>query len=189
MGIPYYGMNKDGNSLDSVILNHGFREITVVTAGDASHTLTDADGGIVLISAALADGAVIKLPSVTADNIGLEFRILFTGTMAGAAKIQLEDAGDAVFAGCIIGNRCGNGAGVADAAAVNRTSVVTTVAQGEKSLELDENDVTFGGGIGSEVVFRYASPKVVMVTGTLNVNVASTAVDLLQATTFTGTGY
>ena len=47
--------NKDFNNvLDSFYRKPSFREITVVTAADASHTLTDADHGVVLISAALA---------------------------------------------------------------------------------------------------------------------------------------
>ena len=189
MAIPQYGLESHGNVLDNVINNDGFKDITVVTAGDDSHTLSASDGGIVLISAALASGAVIKLPEATADTVGLEFNIIFAATMAAASKIQLPNAGSAVFAGVITQERCGNGAGVADAAAVNRTTVVTTVAQGEKSMELDENDVTFGGAIGTNLKFKYVSSKVVLVTGTTCVNVASTAVDALQATTFTGTGY
>ena len=191
MSIPYYGMNKDGNVLDNVVNNDGFKDITVVTAGDASHTLSASDGGIVLISAALASGAVIKLPECTADTVGLEFNIIFAATMAAASKIQLPDAGVGVFAGVIIQERCGTaGAGVAEhATAVRMLSVPTTVAQGEKSLELDENDETFGGAIGTNLKFKYVSPSVVLVSGTSYVNVATTALDAVQATTFTGTGY
>ncbi len=189
MAIPQYGMESHGNVLNNLVNNDGFKEITVATAADDSHTLSASDGGVVLISAALGSGAVIKLPECTADNIGLCFNIIYTGTMAAASKIQLPDSGSAVFAGVITQNRCGNGAGVADAAAVNRTTVVTTVAQAEKSLELDENDVTFGGAIGTNLWFRYVDPKVVLVTGDVLVNVASTALDALQATSFTGTGY
>ena len=189
MGIPLYGQNKAGQVLGNSVRNSGFKEITVVTAADDSHTLSVDDGGVVLISAALASGAVIKLPTATEDTIGLKFRLLYTGTMAVASKIQLPNAGNAVFAGVVTGNRCGNGAGVADAAAVNRTTVVTTVAQAEKSIELDENDVTFGGAVGTNLSFKYVAKDVVFVSGTTCVNVASTALDALQSTTFTGTGY
>ena len=189
MSVPQYGLNKHADALKASVNNTGFKDITVVTAADDSHTLAASDGGIVLISVALASGAVIKLPTANKARVGLRYRIIFSGTMAAAAKIQLSNSGDAVFAGVITQNRCGNAAGVADAAAVNRTTVVTTVAQGEKSMELDENDVTFGGAIGTDLEFIYASELVVFVSGNVLVNVASTAIDGLQATMFTGTGY
>ena len=189
MAIPLYGQNKAGGILNNVINNDGYREITVVTAADDSHTLSAADGGIIFISAALASGAVIKLPEATSENVGLEYRILFGGTMAAAASIELPNAKDSVFAGVITQNRSGNGAGVADAADVNRTTIVCQVSDAEKAMELDENDVTFGGAIGTDLTFSYVSENVVFVTGTSLVNVASTALDGLQATTFTGTGY
>ena len=56
-------------------------------------------------------------------------------------------------------------------------------------MELDENDVTFGGGVGTNLIFKYVANDVVFVSGVTCVNVASTALDGLQATTFTGTGY
>ena len=174
---------------DSVrnISTGGFREITVVTAADASHTLTASDHGVVLISAALADGAVIKLPEAKGDMVGWKTRLVFTGTGAGAAKVQLPDAGDATFAGVVTVERSAGASGVADAAAVNRVEVV--VGSGEKSIELDENDVTFGGAVGSVLDIHYVSETKVLVTGRLTVNVASTPVDALTATTFTATGY
>ena len=188
---PLYGQNKVGNALNTSIQNVGFREITVITAADDSHTLAESDGGIILISAALAAGSVIELPSVTAKNVGLEFNIIYSGTMATLSYIQLKDADDAVFSGVVHARRCGNAAGVTDAAAqtVVETTIVTTVAQGEKSLKLDENDVSFGGGIGTDLKFKYVSPSVVFVSGDINVNVADTAVDPVQATSFTATGY
>jgi len=190
MAIPQYGLESHGNVLDNVVNNDGFKEITVVTAGDDSHTLTASDGGVIFITAALASGAVIKLPECTADTVGLEFNIIYAGTMAAASKIQLPNAGSAVFAGVITQERCGNGAGVAEHATnVRMTTIVCTVAQAEKSMELDENDETFGGAIGTNLKFKYVSPKVVLVSGTSYVNVATTALDGLQATTFTGTGY
>ena len=174
---------------DSVsnIATGGFREITVATADDDSHTLKAADAGVVLISAALGDGSVIKLPTVTEDLVGWKTRLIFTGTGAGAAKIQLPNAGDATFAGVVTVERSAGASGVADAAAVNRVEVV--VGSGEKSIELDENDETFGGAVGSVLDIHYASLTKVVVTGRLTVNVATTAVDALSATTFTATGY
>jgi len=191
MSMPLYGQNKDGNALNAASENNsgGYREISITTAGDASHTLTTADAGIINISAALGSGAVIKLPAATVARVGLRYRILFTGTMAAAAQIDLPNAGTAVYVGVVTQNRSGNGAGVADAAAVNRTTVVTTLAQGEKSIELDQNDATFGGAIGTDLEFVYASTHEVIVSGTILVNVATTALDGLQATMFTGTGY
>ena len=191
MTMPLYGQNKDGDALNAAAENNagGYREISIITAGDASHTLTTADAGVINISAALASGAVIKLPTATEARVGLRYRILITGTMAAAATIDLPDSGTAVFVGVVTQNRSGTGAGVADAVAVNRTTVVTTLAQGEKSIELDEDDVTFGGAIGTDLTFVYASTHEVIVSGTILVNVASTALDGLQATMFTGTGY
>ena len=56
-------------------------------------------------------------------------------------------------------------------------------------MELDENDETFGGAIGSDLEFVYASKTKVIVSGRVLVNVATTALDGLTATMFTGTGY
>ncbi len=189
MSIPMYGQNKAGNALGGVVKNAGYKEISTVTAGDSSHTLSADDGGFIFITAALASASVIKLPEATAENIGLQYRILMGGTLAAAAKISLPNAKNSVFAGVITQERSGTGAGVADAADVNRTTIVTKVSDGEKTMELDENDVTFGGGVGSDLTFTYVAEDVVMVSGTSYVNVASTALDGLQATTFTGTGY
>ena len=92
MGIPLYGSNKAGNALNGHVKNAGYKEISTVTAGDSSHTLSADDGGVIFITAALASGAVIKLPEATADNIGLEYNIVFGGTMAAAASIELPYA-------------------------------------------------------------------------------------------------
>ena len=192
MGIPLYGQNKDGNALNASTEIHsgGFKEISIITAGDASHTLGTADAGIIVVSAALASGAVIKLPTASAARVGLKYRILFTGTMAAAAKIQLPDAGSAVFVGVVTQERCGNAAGVAEHATnVRMTTVVTTQALAEKSMELDENNETFGGAIGTDLEFVYASTNTVIVSGKVYANIATTALDGLQATMFTGTGY
>ena len=191
MAIPLYGQNKDGDALGALSKNVGYKEISTITAGHASHTLSEEEGGIILVSAAMASGAVIQLPLATVHNIGLEYRIIFAGTMAAAMTIDLKNAGSAVYAGVVHVQRCGNAAGVSDAAAqtVVETTIVTTVAQGEKSLELDENDVTFGGGIGTDLLFNYVSPDVVFISGNIMVNAADTAIDALQATSFSATGW
>ena len=191
MAIPLYGQNKAGGILNNAIKNSGYREITVVTAADDSHTLSAADGGLIFISAALASAAVIKLPEATSENVGLEYNIVYGGTMAAASSIELPNAKDSVFAGVVHARRCGNAAGVTDSGSqvVNVTSIVTAVSDGEKALELDENDVSFGGGIGTDLTFKYVAENVVFVTGSINVNVADTAVDPVQSTSFTSTGY
>ena len=180
------------NVLDSYRHVGGYREITVVTAADASHTITEADAGVINISAALASGAVIKLPAADGANmIGWHCKILFTGKMAAAASIELPNGGTGNFVGLIEVQRGGDGssfAGNAPAAtAVERVPVIPGSSM--QAIELDENDVTFGGAIGSFLDFFYASTTEVVVTGTLNVNVDSTAIDALTATTFTATGY
>ena len=45
MTMPLYGQNKDGDALNAAAENNsgGYREISIITAGDASHTLTTAD--------------------------------------------------------------------------------------------------------------------------------------------------
>ena len=191
MGIPMYGQNKAGQALSGVVKNAGYKEISTVTAGDISHTLTADDGGFIWITAALASAAVIKLPEATPENIGLQYRIVFGGTMAAACSIDLPNAKNSVYAGVVHVQRCGTAAGVSDAAAqtVVETTVVTKVSDGEKALELDENDVTFGGGIGTDLTFSYVAEDVVFVTGDIMVNVADTAIDAVQSTSFTGTGY
>ena len=190
MSIPLYGQNKVGDVLNNVVKNDGFKDISVVTAGDASHTLSADDGGVIFISAALASGAVIKLPEALPENIGLEYRIVFGGTLAAAASIELPNAKSSLFTGVITQERCGNGSGVAEHATnVRMTTIVCTVAQAEKAIELDENDETFGGALGTDLTFKYVSKDIVFVTGTSYVNLATTALDGLQATTFTGTGY
>tara|TARA_Y100000114_G_C11692832_1_gene294459 strand:- start:135 stop:746 length:612 start_codon:yes stop_codon:yes gene_type:complete len=177
--------------LDSTPALGGYRDITVVTAGDDSHTLTESDAGVVNISAALADGAVIKLPAATANLVGWHTKILFTGKMAAAASIRLPNGGTGNFVGVIEVQRGGDGtsfAGNAPAAtAVERVPVIP--GAGAQQIALDENDETFGGAIGSVLDFFYASTTEVVVTGTLNVNKDSTAIDALTATTFTATGY
>ena len=191
MAIPLYGQNKAGSILNNLVNNDGYREITVITAADDSHTLAASDGGLIFITAALANAAVIKLPEATSENVGLKYNVVFGGTMAAAASIELPNAKDSVFAGVVHVQRCGNAAGVADAAAqtVVETTVVTNVSDGEKALELDENDVTFGGGIGTDLTFSYVAENVVFVTGDIMVNVQDTAIDAVQSTSFTGTGY
>ena len=190
MSMPLYGQNKVGNVVSSLVKNSGYKEISVVTAGDASHTLSETDGGTVFISAALASAAVIKLPEATVDRIGLKYRVVMGGVLAAAAKISLPDAKNSVFAGVITQERCGNVAGVVEhATQVRMTTIVTTVTQAEKTMELDEDDVTFGGAIGTDLTFEYVDEDVVFVTGKSYVNVATASLDGLQATTFTGTGY
>ena len=111
--------------------------------------------------------------------------------MAAACSIDLPNAKNSVYAGVVHVQRCGTAAGVSDAAAqtVVETTVVTKVSDGEKALELDENDVTFGGGIGTDLTFSYVAEDVVFVTGDIMVNVQDTAIDAVQSTSFTGTGY
>ena len=191
MANPMYGQNKADNILSNLIKNDGYKEITVVTAADDSHTLAASDGGIIFISAALASGAVIKLPEATSENVGLQYNVVYGGTMDAASSIELPNAKDSVFAGVVHVQRCGNAAGVSDAAAqtVVETTIVTNVSDGEKALELDENDVTFGGGIGTDLTFSYVAENVVFVTGDIMVNVADTAIDAVQTTSFTGPGW
>ena len=190
MAIPLYGQNKAGEALKSAANSAGYKEITVVTAGDASHTLSESDAGVIFINCALASGAVIQLPQAKESNIGLRYRILFGGTMAAACSIELPNAYSNVFAGVITQERCGNGAGVAEPATnVRMTTIVTKQSDGEKALELDENDETFGGAIGTDLQFEYASADVVIVSGKSYVNVANTALDGLQSTSFTATGW
>jgi hypothetical protein len=190
MAMPMYGQNKVGDILNNLVKNDGYKEISTITAGDSSHTLSADDGGLIFITAALASASVIKLPEATQANVGLEYRIVFAGTMAAAASIELPNAKNSVFAGIITQERCGNASGVAEHATnVRMTTIVTKPSDAEKALELDENDVTFGGAIGSDLTFKYVAEDVVFVTGTSYVNVATTALDGLQATTFTGTGY
>ena len=43
MSMPMYGQNKAGDALNALAGNVGYREISVVTAGDATHTLTADD--------------------------------------------------------------------------------------------------------------------------------------------------
>ena len=190
MAIPLYGQNKAGEALKSAANSVGYKEITVVTAGDASHTLSESDAGVIFINCALASAAVIKLPQAKESNIGLRYRILFGGTMAAACSIELPNAYSNVFAGVITQERCGNASGVAEhATAVRMTTIVTKQSDGEKALELDENDETFGGAIGTDLQFEYASADVVIVSGKSYVNVATSALDGLQATSFTATGW
>ena len=191
MSIPMYGQNKDGDALSAVaeIYGAGFKEISTITAGDSSHTLSVADAGIVLISAALASGAVIKLPTANSASVGLKYQLLYTGTMAAASKIQLPNAGSAVFDGVVVQERAGSsGAGVAEAATVVAILAIVP-GSSKKSMELDENNETFGGGIGTSLEFVYASKTKVIVTGRVLVNVASTALDAVTSTLFTATGY
>ena len=55
MSIPLYGQNKAGDALKSAVNSSGYKEITVITAGDASHTLSESDAGIIFINCAVRD--------------------------------------------------------------------------------------------------------------------------------------
>jgi hypothetical protein len=167
----------------------GVTEITVVTAADASHTLSVSAPGLVRINAALASGSVIKLPAATADNVGLYYKIIFEKTMAAAASIRLPNGGTGNFSGCVIVERCGSsGAGVAEHATFVR-AIAIVPGSSKQQIVLDENDASLGGGIGTTLEFYYASTTEVIVTGRILVNVASTVVTAATATTFTATGY
>jgi len=175
--------------LDSARNAGGFREITATGAGDASHTITEADAGVVLISAAIADGSVIKLPAADGANmVGWHTKLVFTGVGAGAYKIQLPNGGTGTYAGVVTFERSAAGAGVAEHA-TNVRSVEAVIGANEQSIDLDENDVSFGGSVGTVLDFFYASTTKVVVTGRATVNVATTAVDAVTATSFTATGY
>tara|TARA_B100000287_G_C20388369_1_gene684527 strand:+ start:41 stop:709 length:669 start_codon:yes stop_codon:yes gene_type:complete len=184
-GVVTGGVTFNGNYTSKVAV----KTISVATAADASHTLAVDDAGVVLITAALENASVIKLPAANATNaVGTYYKIIFAATMAGAASIELPDGGTGNFVGCIEINRCGSsGAGVADAAAVNRIAIVP--GSSKQSIELDENNKTYGGGIGSILEIYYASTTEVVVTGHLNVNLATTGVDAAASTSFTANGY
>jgi len=166
------------------------RTVKAITdASGTSHPLTPEDAGLVNVSAILAAGSVIKLPAATPANVGLYYKIIFTASMAAAAQIQLPQLGTATFEGVIVQERCGTGAGVAEHATNVRATTIVPDPGAEQSIELDENDVTFGGGIGTSLEFYYVSTTQVFVTGRMLVNAATSALDGLTATTFTATGY
>ena len=123
--------------------------------------------------------------------VGWRTKIIFTGKMAAAASIELPNGGTGNFVGCIEVQRGGDGSSFAGnspaATAVERVPVIP--GANAQAIELDENDETFGGAIGSVLDIYYASTTEVVVTGTLNVNKDSIAIDALTATTFTATGY
>ena len=166
------------------------RTVKAITdASGTSHPLTPEDAGLVNVSAVLAAGSVIKLPAATPANVGLYYKIIFTAAMAGAAKIQLPQGGTATFEGVVVQERCGTGAGVAEHATNVRATTLVPDPGAEQCIELDENDVTFGGGVGTHLEFYYVSTTQVFVTGRLLTNVATSALDGLTASTFTATGY
>lgn len=179
------GVTFNGNYTSKV----GVKTISVATADDASHTLAVDDAGVILITAALDNASVIKLPAANETNaIGTYYKIIFANTMAGACSIELPNGGTGNFIGAIEVQRCGStGAIVADAAGNNRVALVP--GSNIQSIELDENDISFGGAIGSILEFYYASTTQVVVTGHLNINVATTGIDAEIATVFTANGY
>ena len=175
------GVTFNGNYTNKV----GVKTISVVTADDASHTLAVDDAGVVLITAALEASSVIKLPAANATNaVGTYYKIIFANTMAQACSIELPNGGTGNFLGAIEVQRCS--AADPDAATVNR--IAFAPGSSKQSIELDENDESFGGAIGSVLEFYYASTTEVVVTGHLNVN-STSAVDAAAGGTFTANGY
>jgi hypothetical protein len=182
------GFDIETADLRGAISTVGVTTISVVTAADASHTLSASAPGLVLITAALANGSVIKLPAASAANVGLYYKIVIAGKLANAAQIQLPNGGTGNFAGVVIIERCGpSGDGSARAAVVE--CIAITPGSSKQSLDLDAVDETFGGGIGTTLEFYYASTTEVVVTGDIKVDLDSTAIDAATATTFTATGY
>ena len=147
----------------------GVKNISVATADDASHTLTENDAGLVIITANLGSGSVIKLPSPTASNIGLYYKVIMLGTMAAAASIGLADASTAFLHGPI--NVVKTTANYSTEEANN----VVVLADGtdDQLLALDQNDETKGGAPGSILEFYYVSLTKVAVTGTILVDVVT----------------
>jgi hypothetical protein len=148
---PFFGPTKD---------------ISVVTAADASHTLATTDAGLVIVTGDLAAGSVIRLPSPSAANIGLYYKVLILGTLAGAASIGLADASTGFLHGAITVEKV-----TADyvTAEVNNVVIVAN-GSSHQLLDLDQDNVVNGGAPGSLLEFYYASATKVVVTGTLLVN-------------------
>ena len=144
----------------------GVKNITVVTAADASHPLTENDAGLVLITANLANGAVIRLPSPIASNIGLHYKVVMLGTMAAACSIGLADASTAFLHGCI--NVVKTTANYVTGAPCHKSIIAN--GSSHQLLDLDQDLDTKGGAPGSILEFYYVSLTKVAVTGTLLVN-------------------
>lgn len=163
------------------VFGAGFNDISVVTAADASHTLSDADAGIVVISGNLATGSEIKLPTPTTSNLGTYFKIIIQGTLAGTCKIGLADAGTAVLVGTATVTKTTANYTTAEA---NQINVVT--GADTQALDLDQDTATKGGAPGSVIEFYYATTAKVVVTANIFANSvnATTGADL-----FTDTGF
>ena len=143
--------------------------ISETAAEHASHTLTENDAGLVLITGNLADNAktVIKLPSPTTSNIGLYYKVVILGTLVGAASIGLADASVAFLHGPInVVKTTGH--------YHEDPNYVVKLANGTsdqyKLLDLDQNLPAKGGAPGSILEFYYVSLTKVVVTGTIFVN-------------------
>jgi hypothetical protein len=142
------------------------KEISVVTAADASHTLATTDAGLVLVTAALAASSIIKLPSPSTANIGLYYKVVIVGQLAAAASIGLADASTGFLHGAIKVQK------VTANYITGEANSVVIVANGSSHqlLDLDENLPAKGGAPGSVLEFYYTSATKVVVTGTLLVN-------------------
>tara|TARA_B100000902_G_C27055375_1_gene786315 strand:+ start:214 stop:792 length:579 start_codon:yes stop_codon:yes gene_type:complete len=160
----------------------GVKDISVPTAADASHTLTENDAGLVLITANLDDHptTVIRLPSPTVSNIGLYYKVIITGTLDGAASIGLAEASTAFLHGPI------NVVKTTAHYITEEANNVVVLADGtsHQLLDLDQNLPAKGGAPGSILEFYYVSLTKVVVTGTIFVNAEdpTTGASLLNAT-------
>jgi hypothetical protein len=134
--------------------------ISVVTADDDSHTLGLADCGEVWITAALANGAVIKLPAANATGaVGAYYKIIMMGTPADDAAIALPNGGTGEFVGTLRLR-----GGLTSINSQVETVIVTKAASDNiQKMIIDPDDASEGGAPGSIFYIYYLSTTVVQV--------------------------
>ena len=143
-------------------------------------TLTENDAGLVIITADLADGCEIRLPTPTVSNIGLYYKVIMLGEMTSTASIGLAKDSSAYLLGPI--NVVKTTADYTNAEANN----VVQLANGttHQLLDLDGDLPAKGGAPGSILEFYYVSLTKVVVTGTVLANAVgeTTGEELLPET-------
>ena len=133
MSIPLYGQNGAGGNLDQLAPS-GVRCVQA-----ASKTLVAADSGTIFVCGGGSAAAFI-LPAASVENIGVNFRFVWTAAETDAITIATADATDTT------GDMFVGGLLYCAAAAVN---TIAQIAADSNLLTFDDNVANSGGGPGT----------------------------------------
>ena len=168
--------------------------ISETAAGHESHTLSVKDAGTVLVEAKLDVTSIIKLPEATDENVGLFYRIIFTGGVSGTgvgiskSQVALPNAGSANFIGILsVKTKALSFQSIRTSGTTPNASFmydILPISSG-KSIFLFENATTTGGDPGSIIEVFYKSKTQVIIDAKL-ITGSGAGITGISATSSTG---